>query len=58
MNSEDQIEWNKCANCGFLQYKTHIRCLKCKNDQFEIIKASGEKQKFKKEKAKPKGKYN
>lgn len=42
MNSEDQIEWNKCTNCGFLQYKTHIRCLKCKNDQFEIIKASGE----------------
>ena len=42
MNSEDQIEWNKCANCGFLQHKSHMRCLKCKNDQFEIIKASGE----------------
>ena len=41
MNSEGKINWNKCENCGFLQHETHIRCLKCKNDGFEKVEASG-----------------
>ncbi|MFW9948090.1 MAG: Zn-ribbon domain-containing OB-fold protein [Candidatus Odinarchaeota archaeon] len=42
MNNEEIIEWKKCNNCGFLQYKTHLRCLKCKFDKFSTIKASGQ----------------
>jgi uncharacterized OB-fold protein len=41
VNSEEIITWSKCKNCGLMQYNTHIRCLKCKNDDFEIIEASG-----------------
>ena len=42
MSNENKIEWKKCAKCELLQYKTHLRCLKCKNSKFEIIEASGE----------------
>jgi len=35
------IEWKKCKNCGFLQYHSHLRCLKCKNDEFIREKAFG-----------------
>jgi len=41
VNSEENIIWHKCRNCGLLQHNTHRRCLKCKNDDFEIIEASG-----------------
>ena len=41
MNSKERIEWKKCKSCGFLQYRTHLRCLVCKNNKFEIIEASG-----------------
>ncbi len=41
MNAEEKIMWNKCNKCGFLQHKTHLRCLKCKADKFESIEASG-----------------
>jgi len=41
MDSEGNITWNKCKNCGFLQHRTHLRCLKCKNDVFEKVEASG-----------------
>lgn len=34
MKIEEKIEWKKCSKCGFLQYKTHIRCLKCKFQEF------------------------
>jgi len=37
MSRENLIEWKKCKKCGFLQYKTHLRCLKCKNNTFETI---------------------
>jgi uncharacterized OB-fold protein len=42
MIHEELIEWKKCNNCGFLQYKTHLRCLKCKFDKFSIVEASGQ----------------
>ncbi|NVM36275.1 MAG: OB-fold domain-containing protein [Candidatus Lokiarchaeota archaeon] len=41
MNAAYKIIWNKCKECGFLQHKTHLRCLKCKGDKFESIAASG-----------------
>ncbi|MFW9898093.1 MAG: Zn-ribbon domain-containing OB-fold protein [Candidatus Thorarchaeota archaeon] len=41
MNHEDKIEWKKCNKCGFLQYPTHLRCLKCKNKEFTQLKVSG-----------------
>jgi len=42
MNNEEILAWKKCNNCGFLQYKTHLRCLKCKFDKFSIIEASSQ----------------
>jgi uncharacterized OB-fold protein len=41
MDTEEKILWKKCKSCGFLQHKTHLRCLKCKNKDFEEVKASG-----------------
>ena len=41
MNTEENIVWSKCKNCGLLQHSTHIRCLKCKNDDFEKVEALG-----------------
>jgi len=41
MKDEEKIVWKKCKNCGFLQHKTHLRCLKCKNEDFDKIEASG-----------------
>ena len=41
VNTEENILWHKCINCGLLQHTTHIRCLKCRNDDFENIEASG-----------------
>jgi uncharacterized OB-fold protein len=41
MNAEEKIIMNKCKKCGFLQHKTHLRCLKCKNINFDEIEASG-----------------
>jgi len=37
----EKIEWIKCKKCGYLQYKSHLRCLKCKNTEFEPIIAEG-----------------
>lgn len=42
INDIEKIKWKKCAKCGLLQYETHLRCTKCKNDKFETIEASGE----------------
>ena len=41
MEDEEKIIWNKCKKCGYLQHKTHLRCLKCKADSFESIVSSG-----------------
>jgi hypothetical protein len=38
---EFEINWKKCKNCGFIQHHSHIRCLKCKNEQFTITEPSG-----------------
>ena len=32
----------KCKKCGYLQQEDHRRCIKCKNDTFEIIEAKGD----------------
>ncbi|TFG21963.1 MAG: hypothetical protein EU529_11960 [Promethearchaeota archaeon] len=40
MNSKERIEWKKCNNCGFLQYPTHLRCLKCKSKDFILVETS------------------
>ncbi|MFX0082681.1 MAG: Zn-ribbon domain-containing OB-fold protein [Candidatus Hodarchaeota archaeon] len=41
MEKVEKETWIKCKNCGYLQHKSHIRCLKCKNSTFENINASG-----------------
>ena len=41
MKDGEKIEWKKCNICGLLQYEDHLRCLKCKNNDFERIEASG-----------------
>jgi len=41
MNSEEKINWIRYKNCGLMQHKTHIKCLKCRNDDFESIEATG-----------------
>jgi uncharacterized OB-fold protein len=38
----EKIVWIKCKKCGKIQYPEHVRCLKCKNREFEEIEASGE----------------
>lgn len=42
MNKEEKIEWKKCNNCGFIQHKSHLRCLKCKSTESIKIQALGE----------------
>ena len=42
MNNEDKIQWKKCNYCGYLQHKTHLRCLKCKYDKFKTEEVSGD----------------
>ena len=41
MTLEEKIEWKKCLNCGYLQHKSHLRCLNCKNNQFQLVEAYG-----------------
>jgi uncharacterized OB-fold protein len=41
MEREESYKWEKCKRCGYLQYKSHLRCLKCKNSEFESIDAEG-----------------
>jgi len=41
MNDEEIIKWKTCNNCGFLQHKSHLRCLNCKHTGFSLIEASG-----------------
>ena len=40
MTSEEKLRWKKCDECGFLQHKSHLRCLNCKNDKFTLMEAS------------------
>lgn len=41
MNNDELIEWKKCQKCEFLQHSSHIRCLNCKHDEFDKVKATG-----------------
>ena len=41
MYNEEKLEWKKCVNCGFLQHKSHLRCLKCKHKKFSVVDALG-----------------
>lgn len=41
MSVDDIIIWNKCKKCGFLQHSSHLRCLKCKTEDFGAVKAEG-----------------
>ena len=41
MSVEDNIIWNKCKKCGFLQHSSHLRCLRCKAEDFGAVKAEG-----------------
>ena len=36
------MEWKKCENCGMIQHPTHIRCLKCKKENFSLVKTEGD----------------
>jgi uncharacterized OB-fold protein len=42
MEYEEKLSWKECYECGLLQHISHLRCLKCKNDKFNLIEASGE----------------
>jgi uncharacterized OB-fold protein len=41
MTKEETLEWKECNKCGLLQYKSHLRCLRCKNPTFTPIEAKG-----------------
>jgi uncharacterized OB-fold protein len=41
LNKDEALEWKKCQKCGYLQHSSHIRCIKCKYDNFDKIKARG-----------------
>jgi uncharacterized OB-fold protein len=42
MEEKEKLSWKKCNKCNFLQHKSHLRCLKCKNDMFKTIEAAGD----------------
>jgi uncharacterized OB-fold protein len=35
------MEGKKCLKCGLLQHSSHLRCMKCLNDNFELIDLHG-----------------
>ena len=41
MSVDDNIVWNQCKKCGFLQHSSHLRCIKCKFEDFNKVKAEG-----------------
>ncbi|MBY9015250.1 MAG: OB-fold domain-containing protein [Candidatus Lokiarchaeota archaeon] len=41
MSFEHNIIWKKCKKCGFLQHSSHLRCIKCKSEDFDTVKAEG-----------------
>lgn len=42
MSSVEKLVGIKCKKCGYLQHNSHVRCLKCKNDTFDIVEAKGD----------------
>ncbi|MFX1339651.1 MAG: Zn-ribbon domain-containing OB-fold protein [Promethearchaeota archaeon] len=41
MSGGEKLIAKKCLTCGFIQQEDHLRCLKCKNDTFDLIEAQG-----------------
>ena len=41
LTEKEILEWKKCDRCGLLQYKSHSRCLNCKNSTFKVVVAKG-----------------
>jgi len=41
MTYDEKLIAKKCQKCGFIQQEDHVRCLKCKNDAFDMIEAKG-----------------
>jgi uncharacterized OB-fold protein len=41
MHNIDPIIGKKCKKCGFLQHPSHLRCLQCKNNTFDVVEAKG-----------------
>ena len=41
MKTEEKLIAKKCQKCGFIQHHDHVRCLKCKSNTFDLIKAQG-----------------
>ncbi|MHA2287941.1 MAG: Zn-ribbon domain-containing OB-fold protein, partial [Promethearchaeota archaeon] len=39
---EEKIEWKKCQKCDFLQHSSHIRCLNCRYENFDRVRAMGD----------------
>ena len=40
MSVKEKIEGNKCNKCGFIQHRSHLRCMKCKSTEFSKVAAS------------------
>jgi uncharacterized OB-fold protein len=42
MNIGKKLIAKKCQRCNYIQQEDHIRCLKCKNETFDLIEAQGD----------------
>ena len=40
MQEKKKITWIKCSRCDFLQHPSHLRCLNCKNNEFNFIEST------------------
>lgn len=40
MEVKNKITWKKCKKCEFLQHTSHLRCLKCKSNEFSVIEST------------------
>jgi uncharacterized OB-fold protein len=40
MQEKKKIVWKKCSRCDFLQHPSHLRCLNCKNNEFNFIEST------------------
>ena len=38
---EEFIKWKKCNSCEYLQHNSHLRCLRCKHEDFTVLSATG-----------------
>jgi len=40
MTFKRKIKAIKCLKCGLMQHESHLRCLNCRSEKFELIEAS------------------